>query len=173
MVLPPDTNPQGTAFGGIIMQWMDIAAGIVGGRHCRTQVVTVAVDEIVFRRPIHLGDVVCLRASVNFVGRTSLEVGVRVEREEIGSGVREHCLSGYFTMVAIDQHGNPVPVPPLVADGESETRRFKAAQARRAARLARRNAASAAAKREADSGEPGTTSQETLISQSPSGKPSQ
>jgi acyl-CoA hydrolase len=139
MVLPSDTNPHGTAFGGIILQWMDIAAGIVGGRHCRNQVITVAIDEIVFKRPIHLGDVVVVRASVNFVGRTSLEVGVRVDREEVDTGIREHCLSGYFTMVSVDAHGQPIAAPALVAESEIEQRRFAAAQTRRAARLARRH----------------------------------
>src|SRR5690606_41978255 len=92
LVLPPDTNHHVTAFGGIIMQWMDIAAGIAAGRHCRMrQVVTAAVDDLEFRRPIRLGDVVLIRACVNFVHRTSMEVGVRVEREDAVTGTREHC----------------------------------------------------------------------------------
>ena len=140
LVLPSDTNPHGTAFGGIIMQWMDIAAGIAGSRHCRGQVVTVAVDELVFTTPIRLGDVVVVRASVNFVGKTSLEVGVRVEREEAHTGKREHSLTGYFTMVAVDKEGHPTAVPPLTTESEIEARRWAAAQARRAARLARKSA---------------------------------
>ncbi|MBN1961901.1 MAG: acyl-CoA thioesterase [Deltaproteobacteria bacterium] len=139
IVLPSDTNSHGTAFGGSIMQWMDIAAGIAGRRHCRNQVVTVAVDEIVFERPIHLGDVIIVRASANYVGRTSIEVGVRVDREDISSGEREHCLSGYFTMVSVDKNGKPLPVPPLTAESEIEKRRYKAAQLRRAERLAHKD----------------------------------
>ncbi len=136
LVLPPDTNQHGTAFGGIIMQWMDIAAGIAGARHCRGAVVTAAVDEMVFKRPIRLGDVVIVKACVNWAGRTSLEVGVKVEREEAHNGVREHCLTGYFTMVAVDDHGHPVEVPPITAGTDDEKRRFEAAKTRRAARLA-------------------------------------
>lgn len=123
------------------MQWMDIAAGIAGRRHCRSQVVTEAVDELVFKRPIHLGDVVIVQASTNFVGKTSLEVGVRVDREDIRTCTREHCLSAYFTMVAVDKHGRPLPVLPLLTETEVEMRRHNAAQSRRAARLARKNSA--------------------------------
>jgi acyl-CoA hydrolase len=137
LVLPPDTNQHGTAFGGIIMQWMDVAAGIAGARHCRNGVVTAAVDDIVFRRPIHLGDVVVVKASVNFAGRTSLEVGVKVEREDT-TGTREHCLTGYFTMVSVDAQGRPVEVPELSPETEAEKRRCAAAVARRAARLERK-----------------------------------
>lgn len=137
LVLPPDTNQHGTAFGGIIMQWMDIAAGIAATRHCHGQVVTAAVDEIVFERPIRLGDVVLVRASVNFTGRTSLEVGVRVDREDAETGAHEHCLSGHFTFVAIDDAGRPVPVPPITPETDIEKRRYAAAEARRAARRAR------------------------------------
>lgn len=140
LVLPPDTNQHGTAFGGIIMQWMDVAAGIAGARHCRNAVVTAAVDDIVFRRPIHLGDVVLVKASVNYAGRTSLEVGVKVEREDTGSGEREHCLTGYFTMVSVDAAGRPLPVPPIEPSTEAEKRRCLAAQTRRQERLARKAA---------------------------------
>ncbi len=138
LVLPPDTNQHGTAFGGIIMQWMDIAAGIAGSRHCRLPMVTAAVDSIAFNRPIRLGDVVIVKACVNFSGRTSLEVGVKVEREEQHSGRREHCLTGYFTMVAVDDQGCPIEVPPVAPESPDEKRRFAAARDRRAARLARK-----------------------------------
>ncbi len=138
LVLPPDTNQHGTAFGGIIMQWMDVAAGIAGARHCRNAVVTAAVDDIVFRRPIHLGDVVLVKACVNYAGRTSLEVGVKVEREDT-TGRREHCLTGYFTMVAVDAQGRPVEVPPLAPESDAERRRHAAAVARRKARLERKS----------------------------------
>lgn len=139
LVLPSDTNPHGTAFGGIIMQWMDLAAGIAASRHCHSQVATAAVDEIVFKRPIHAGDIVIVKACVNCAWRTSLEVGVRVEREDVGSGRRDHCLSGYVTTVAIDSEGEPIEVPPLRPESEVEQARCAAAQTRREARLARRD----------------------------------
>ncbi len=138
LVLPPDTNHHGTAFGGIIMQWMDVAAGIAAARHSRTQVVTVAVDDLVFARPIRLGDVVILRAMVNFAGNTSMEVGVRVEREDEKTRAREHCLSGYFTFVAIDAAGCPQKVPAVLPESADEKRRFGAAERRRRNRLARK-----------------------------------
>jgi acyl-CoA hydrolase len=135
IVLPPDTNPHLTAFGGKIMQWMDIAAGIAAGRHARGPVVTVAVDELVFDWPIRMGDVVIIRAVLNYVGKSSMEVGVEVLREDASTGAREHCLTGYFTFVAVDAAGKPVPVDALAVVTDEERARFAAAQARRARRL--------------------------------------
>jgi acyl-CoA hydrolase len=135
LVLPPDTNALGTAFGGRVMEWMDIAAGIAARRHAHAPAVTVAVDELVFKRPTHVGDVVIIRAMVNFAGRTSMEVGVRVDREDSKTGAFEHCLTGYFTFVAIDAAGRPILVPPIKPETEVECRRFAEAQARRAHRL--------------------------------------
>lgn len=138
LVLPGDTNAHGTAFGGMIMQWMDIAAGIAAGRHCHGPVVTVAVDDLHFAEPIRMGDVVVLKASVNFCGRTSMEVGVRVESERPGIAGRRHCLTGYFTFVGVDADGHPIAVPPVAPQDEVQVRRFQAAQQRRADRLKRR-----------------------------------
>ena len=138
IVLPGDTNALGTAFGGKILQWMDIAAAVAAGRHCGGPTVTLAVDELTFAQPIRMGDVVSIRAAVNYAGRTSLEVGIRVERESLRTHAREHCLSGYFTFVGVDELGRPTPVPPLQTDTEVERRRFLAAERRRAERLSRR-----------------------------------
>ena len=135
VVLPPDTNAHGTAFGGTLMQWMDIAAGISAGRHCAGPVVTAAVDELHFAQPIRMGDIVIIRACVNYTGRTSMEVGVRVEREDAATRNLEHCLTGYFTFVAVDEHGAPIPVPPVDASGREEKRRYQKAKARRQRRL--------------------------------------
>lgn len=139
VVLPPHTNHHGTAFGGIIMQWMDEAAGIVAGRHAAGSVVTAAVDELSFKRPVRLGDVVIIRACVNYTGHTSMEVGVRVDREVVASGCREHCLSGYFTFVAVDGDGRPVSVVPIQPEGDLAQRRSEAAKDRRELRISRRN----------------------------------
>jgi acyl-CoA hydrolase len=138
LVLPPDTNAHGTAFGGRIMQWMDIAAGIAAERHSGTGVVTAAVDDLVFAHPIRMGDVVVIKAAVNFTGKTSMEVGVRVEREVRRTRAREHALSAYFTFVGVDDDGRPVPVRPVAPETEVEKRRWAAAQARRQSRLANR-----------------------------------
>jgi len=141
LVLPPDINTHGTAFGGRIMQWMDIAAGISAARHSGQPVVTAAVDELQFERPIRMGNVVIIKACVNYTGRSSMEVGVRVEREEATTREREHCLSGYFTFVAVDAGGSPIPVEPVEPETEIEKRRFDAAAARRAHRLKERHKA--------------------------------
>jgi acyl-CoA hydrolase len=138
LVLPPDTNAHGNAFGGRIMEWMDITASIAAVRHCRQAAVTVNVDDLTFEQPIRLGDIVVVRARVNFAGRTSMEVGVRVERELRQSGTREHCLTGYFTFVAIDGESKPAPVPALELETETDKRRFQDALHRRQVRLDRR-----------------------------------
>lgn len=134
MVLPPDTNSLGTAFGGRIMEWMDVAAAIAAGRYAKGAVVTAAVDDLHFAEPIRLGDVVVIWAKVNFTGKTSMEVGVRVEREN-QVGERAHGLSGYFTFVAVSESGKPVPVHPLTPQTKDEIRRYRAAEVRRQRRL--------------------------------------
>ncbi len=138
MVLPPDTNVHGTAFGGIIMQWMDIAASIAAGRHCNTPVVTVAVDDLVFAKPIRMGDVVIIKACVNHTGRTSMEVGVRVESEQPHTRQLSLCLTGYFTFVAVDNEGKPVEVPAITPTTPVEWQRYHNAETRRQQRLSRK-----------------------------------
>lgn len=141
LVMPGDTNMLGTAFGGQIMQWMDIAASVAAGRHSGGPSVTVAVDDLHFAKPIRMGDVVILKACVNFTGRTSMEVGVRVEREVRRTRAREHCLSGYFTFVGVDEHGMPCAVPPISPESEVEHKRFDAAASRHQRRIAIRQQA--------------------------------
>lgn len=145
LVLPTDTNTFGTAFGGQIMRWMDIAASVAASRHCGQPSVTASVDDLAFERPIRMGDIVVLKACVNFTGTTSMEVGVRVEREDPRSRTREHALSGYFTFVAVDTEGRPSPVPGIVPSTPEEQRRYDAAQARHTRRRAQRHAARAEA----------------------------
>jgi acyl-CoA hydrolase len=139
MVLPQDTNVHGTAFGGIIMQWMDIAASIAAGRHCQSPVVTVSVDDLVFAKPIRMGDVVIIKACVNHTGHTSMEVGVKVESEQPQTRQLSLCLTGYFTFVAVDNHGKPVPVPRILPTTPLEQARFQRAEERREQRLKRRS----------------------------------
>ncbi len=107
-------------------------------RHARRTCVTVSFDRVDFFEPIHLGELVVAMASVNFVGRTSMEVGVRVEAEDLVSGVRRHTNSCYVTFVAIDAEGSPVPVPPIVPETDEEVRRQAAARERRRHRLEER-----------------------------------
>jgi acyl-CoA hydrolase len=131
---PADANFQGTIHGGIIMRLIDEAAGLAAHRYCRRRVVTAHVDSMDFHVPVQVGNVIMLRASVNYTGRTSMEVGVRVESEDLDTGVVTHTNSAYLVLVALDEEGRPVEVPTLVAETEEEKRRYEAAKQRRARR---------------------------------------
>ena len=137
IVLPNDTNQLGNCMGGRVMHFMDIGAAIAARRHARTTCVTAAVDQIDFHRPVPMGSVLIVKSSVNLAGRTSMEIGVRVELESTRSGLREHCASAYFTFVALDEQGKPTPVPELDFKTETDKRRHADAIARRDRRLAR------------------------------------
>jgi acyl-CoA hydrolase len=143
-MLPQHSNNLGLVFGGVILAMMDTASAVCAIRHARSTCVTASVDRVDFREPIHLGDLVIMRCSVNYVGRTSMEVGVRVEAEDLQTGNRRHTNSCYLTFVAIDRNGRPIEVPRLVPETEDEIRRFEAAKARRQRRLEERNAERAA-----------------------------
>ncbi len=136
-VLPGDGNPVGTAFGGRIAQWIDVAAAIACQRHCRERVVTASMDDLHFLRPIRVGMIVELRAQVNAVFRTSMEAGVRIESEDPLSGERQHVCTAFLTFVAQDEHGRPLRVPPLEPETDEDRRRAKDAAERRQLRLSR------------------------------------
>ncbi len=120
------------------MSMMDTTAAVSAMRHSRMNCVTASVDRIDFREPVHVGDLVIMKSSVNYVGRTSMEVGVRVETENLINGVRRHTNSCYMTFVAIDRNGRPVPIPEIVVESEEEIRRNNAAKERRRIRLEER-----------------------------------
>jgi len=140
LMMPGHANNLGHVFGGVILSMMDKCAAIAALRHTRTSVVTASIDRVDFREPIHLGDLVVMRASVNYVGRTSMEVGVRVEAEDLLTGKRRHTNSCYLTFVAVDRNGRPIDVPALVPETDDELRRNAAAEQRRRSRLAERQA---------------------------------
>lgn len=142
VALPRDSNHYGFVYGGTVMGLVDQAAYTAAIRHARMPVVTVCVDHLTFLRPIHVGDVIVVKASVNYVGRTSIEVGVRVETERLTTGEIEHVGSAYLTMVALNREGQPIPVPPLLLENADDARRFRAAEARRAYTLQRAGRAS-------------------------------
>ncbi|HVX41378.1 MAG TPA: acyl-CoA thioesterase [Gemmatimonadaceae bacterium] len=119
---------------------MDKCAAICAFRHSRAAVVTASIDRVDFREPIHLGDLVVMKASVNYAGRTSMEVGVRVEAEELITGRRRHTNSCYLTFVAVDRNGRPIEVPAVQPETTDEQRRYEAAQERRRRRLEEREA---------------------------------
>jgi uncharacterized protein (TIGR00369 family) len=133
-------NLLGNVHGGEIMKLIDTAAGIAATRHAGGPVVTAALDQVSFLHPVHVGDVVFVHAAVNDVGRTSMEVGVRVEAEEVLSGRRTHTSSAYLVFVALDEHGQPRPVPPLATETQAERRRQAEAKIRRESRLTRAEA---------------------------------
>jgi acyl-CoA hydrolase len=140
LMMPQNANLVGHVFGGVMLSMMDKTAAIAAFRHARSACVTASIDRVDFREPIYVGDLVVMKASVNFAGRTSMEVGVRVEAEELVTGRRRHTNSCYLTFVAIDRNGRPLEVPPLIPETPEEIRRHAAAEARRRRRLEERNA---------------------------------
>lgn len=138
--MPNMGNNLGHVFGGVILSLIDRVAAVAAIRHARLPCVTVSVDRVDFHEPIFLGELVTAHASVNFVGRTSMEVGVRIEAENLVTGRRRHTNSCYTTFVAIDDHGHPVPVPPLALETEEDRRRNQAGRRRREQRLKERAA---------------------------------
>ncbi len=140
LVHPSHTNALGSIFGGVIMSWIDIAAAICAQRHSKCNVVTASIDGLDFVQPVYKGWVVNLNASINFAGRTSMEVGVRVDAENPVTGEKFHTASAYLTFVALSPvTGKPVEVPQVLAETEVEKRRMAAAQNRRALRMKARS----------------------------------
>jgi acyl-CoA hydrolase len=137
---PTDANVRGNVFGGAIMRYMDEVAGVAAFRHARKNVVTASIDRMDFIAPVYLGNLLILKASVNFVGRTSMEVGVRIETEDLLTGKVTHAGSCFLTFVALDERGVPMPVQPVVPVTPEEKRRYSDAVARRNLRTSQHEA---------------------------------
>lgn len=135
---PPDVNIAGNIHGGAIMKLIDTAAGAVAMRHARANAVTASIDRLDFHFPVYPGDLVTCKASLNLVGKTSMEIGVRVETEDLMTGDIRHTASAYLTFVALDKSGRPMPLPPLILETEDDHRRNQEAQIRKEARLRER-----------------------------------
>jgi acyl-CoA hydrolase len=135
LALPNDANLLGNLLGGKVMHLVDVAAALAAIRHARCPVVTASVDHMNFLHPVKIGQLVLLRSSVNRAFRTSMEVGVKIFVEDLTTGDRRHTSSAYLTFVAIDPHGNRVPVPQVIPESEEEKRRYEEAGKRRAYRL--------------------------------------
>ncbi len=136
IVMPGHTNgAAGVMFGGVMMQWIDVCAGVAAMRHCGGRVVTASIDRLDFLHPVRVSDVVVLNAQVNYTGRTSMEVGCRVETEDMLTRTRRYTTKAYLTFVAVDEIGAPRQVPPLVLETDDDKRRYVQAQERRADRL--------------------------------------
>ncbi len=139
--LPTDANTLGNVLGGKVMHLVDLAAALAAVRHARCAVVTASVDQMSFLHPVHIGQLIMLQSSVNRVFRTSMEVGVRVQVENLLTGQRKHTSSAYLTFVALDEHGRRTPIPPVIPETADEKRRYAEAEERRVYRLAMRDRA--------------------------------
>ncbi|MFW5735331.1 MAG: acyl-CoA thioesterase [Oceanidesulfovibrio sp.] len=138
LVLPQDANPLGHGHGGVILKHIDTAAGMVAMRHVRGNAVTASIDRVDFIRPVFVGELVHLKANLNGVGKTSMEVGVRVEAENLSTGEVRYTNSAYLTFVALTEDGKPLEVPPLIPETDEDVRRQDEAAERRRMRLAMR-----------------------------------
>ena len=138
LALPTDANGWGHVLGGKVMHLVDLAGAMAAMRHARRGVVTAAVDSLHFLHPVHIGELVILRSSVNRVFHTSMEVGVRVVTEDLLTGSQRHTCSAYLTFVALDENGVPTPIAPVIPETADEQRRFREAGERREYRLAKR-----------------------------------
>jgi uncharacterized protein (TIGR00369 family) len=136
---PENANPAGNVHGGDIMKLIDTAGGVAATRHARAHVVTASIDQLDFHHPVYIGDLLILKSSVNFVGKTSMEVGVRVEAENPITGETRHTGSAYLTFVALDPEKRPMQLPSLVLETEEDRHRNADAAERRQRRLAAKN----------------------------------
>jgi acyl-CoA hydrolase len=139
--LPIDANTLGNVLGGKVMHLVDLAGALAAVRHARCPVVTASVDQMTFLHPVHIGNLIILRSSVNRVFRSSMEVGVRVEAEDLVTGHRKHTSSAYLTFVGLDPSGSRVRIPPVIPETQDQKRRFAEAEERRTYRLAMRDRA--------------------------------
>jgi len=134
--MPHMANVLGNVHGGVLLGMMDRVGAVAAIRHAQKVCVTVSVDRVDFREPVRVGELVTMQASVNYAHRTSIEVGVRVEAENLLTGVKRHTNSCYLTFVAIDEQGQPVPVAPVIPESDEEQERYRKAEQRRARRIA-------------------------------------
>lgn len=141
LALPGDSNVLGNILGGRVMHWIDLAAAMTAARHAGRVAVTASIDSLEFLHPIKVGQVVHLVAQINWAGRTSMEIGVEVFREDMAIADIKRTSSAFLTFVALDPNGKPVEVPPLILSTSEEEERFRAAETRRAERLAHRQQA--------------------------------
>ena len=138
VTLPQDANRTGNVHGGVIMKHIDSAAAVAATRHARCDCVTASIDKLDFFSPVYIGNFLTLKASINLVGRTSMEIGVRMEAEDLLTGETTHTASAYLTFVALGEDGRPKRVPPLILQSKSDERRNREARLRREKRLSER-----------------------------------
>lgn len=136
IMLPSDANPKGNVFGGVILKHVDLIAGLVAKRHAgHANVVTASIDKMSFLKPIFIGNAVILSARINYVKRTSMEIEVNIQAEDLDDNTIVHAGTAVVTLVAIDKYGKPTAVPPLILDNEDDKRRFQEGETRMKSRL--------------------------------------
>jgi len=136
VMLPSDANPLGNVFGGMILKYVDLLAGLVAKRHAgHANIVTASIDSMTFLKPVYIGNALILRARINYVRRSSMEVEVKIEAEDLNKSQKVHTGTAYVTLVALDEKGKPTEVPKLILRNEEEQRRFLEGEERMAARL--------------------------------------
>ncbi len=135
LMYPEHANPAGNVHGGYILKIVDEAAAIAAARHSHQNIVTASVDRMDFISPVYIGNLIFAKASINYTGKTSMEIGVRVEAECIRTGIHTHVGSAYLTFVALDENDKPIEIPQILPETEEEKRRFIEAQERREKRL--------------------------------------
>jgi acyl-CoA hydrolase len=136
VMLPSDANPKGNVFGGVLLKHVDLIAGLVAKRHAgHGNVVTASIDKTSFLKPIFIGNALILSARLNYVKRSSMEVEINIEAEDLDDGTKVHTGTAFVTMVAIDKYGKPTAVPPLILDSDDDKRRFKEGENRMKSRL--------------------------------------
>ena len=136
MMLPSDANPKGNVFGGVILKHVDLVAGVVAKRHARnTNCVTASIDRMTFLKPVYIGNALILSARLNYVHRSSMEVEVTIEAENLDDGTKVHTGTAFVTTVALDRNGRPTEVPQLVLKTADDRRRFREGEARMYSRL--------------------------------------
>ena len=137
LILPNDTNNLGNIFGGKVMQYMDLCAAMSAYKFARTAVVTASVDRLDFLAPATVGDMLILKSSVNYAHKTSMEIGVRIDAENVKTGQRKHTASAYFTFVSLDEDGKPQKISDIIAESKDEKRRYQEGKERHAQRIKR------------------------------------
>lgn len=140
IMLPEDANPAGNVHGGVVMKHIDTTAGVAAIRHARSNMVTASIERLDFHVPMYIGNLLVLKACINYVGRSSMEVGVRVEAEDLMTGVVSHTASAYLNFVALDKNGRPLILPTYVPVTDEQKRRWCAAEQRKRARQDARRA---------------------------------
>ena len=137
LILPNDTNNLGNVFGGKVMQYMDLCAAMSAYKFARTAVVTASVDRLDFLAPATVGDMLILKSSVNYTHKTSMEIGVRIDAENVKSGKRRHTASAYLTFVSLDEDGKPQKISDIIPESKDEKRRYQKGKERHAQRIKR------------------------------------